>query len=77
MTDPIYENIGRQPLRTVVRQFGVAISPTEALRKLREGQSFIVDTDQGRRSVVSAAYRLGIAITTQKQDDGTYRICLK
>lgn len=77
MTEPVYDNIGKTPLRTVVRQFGVPISPTEALRGLRDGQSFVVDTDQGRRSVVSAAYRLGIAIRTCKEDDGRYRICLK
>lgn len=77
MTEPVYENIGKTPLRTVVKQFGVAISPTEALRGLKEGHSFLVDTDQGRRSVVSAAYRLGIAIRTSKEDNGQYRISLK
>lgn len=77
MSEPIYDNIGESQRVTVVTQFGVPISPTEALRGLRDGHSFVVDTDQGRRSVVSAAYRLGISIKTAKEESGRYRICLK
>ncbi len=70
MTEPIYDSIQPSRVRSRVTQHGVRISPTEALRGLAEGKSFTVDTDQHRRIVVSAAYRLGIQICTAKDDSG-------
>lgn len=78
MTDPVFDNIVPSNVRSTVTQHGVRISPTEALRKLEPNKSFTVDTDRDRRIVVSAAYRLGIAIATAKDDAGNgYRIWLK
>ncbi len=78
MTDPVFDDIIPSTVRSTVTQHGVRISPTEALRKLEPGKSFTVDTDQHRRIVVSAAYRLGIAIHTAKDDAGNgFRIWLK
>lgn len=77
MTDPVFDNIIPSTVRSTVTQHGVRISPTEALKKLEAGKSFTVDTDQHRRIVVSAAYRLGIAIRTAKDENGNgYRIWL-
>lgn len=77
MTDPVFDNIVPSTVRSTVTQHGVRISPTEALRKLEAGKSFTVDTDQHRRIVVSAAYRLGIAIHTAKDENGNgYRVWL-
>lgn len=77
MTDPVFDNIVPSNVRSTVTQHGVRISPTDALRKLEPGKSFTVDTDQHRRIVVSAAYRLGIAIRTAKDDAGNgYRVWL-
>ncbi len=78
MTDPVFDNIVPSNVRSTVTQHGVRISPTMALRGLQTGKSFTVDTDRDRRIVVSAAYRLGIAINTAKDDAGNgYRIWLK
>ncbi len=75
MTDPVFDNIIPSTVRSTVTQHGVRISPTDALRRLEVGKSFTVDTDQHRRIVVSAAYRLGISICTGKDDAGNgYRI---
>lgn len=75
MTDPIYDTIKPSDVRSCVTQHGIRISPTSALRNLKPGMSFTVDTDQHRRIVVSAAYRLGIKIKTAKDDNGNgYRI---
>lgn len=77
MTDPVFDNIVPSNVRSTVTQHGVRISPTDALRKLEPGKSFTVDTDQHRRIVVSAAYRLGISIRTAKDDHGNgFRIWL-
>lgn len=59
------------PPRTVasITSFGVAISPTESLRALKVGQSFLVDDKRSRSSVVSAAYRLDMKIQTAKDGD--------
>lgn len=73
--DPVFDNIVPSSIRSCVTQHGVRISPTEALRKLETGKSFTVDTDQHRRIVVSAAYRLGISVRTAKDENGNgYRI---
>lgn len=78
MTDPIFDNIIPSNVRSTVTQHGVRISPTEALRKLQPGKSFTVDTDRHRRIVVSAAYRLGISISTAKDEQGNgFRIWRK
>ncbi len=77
MTEPIYDSIQPSRVRSRVTQHGVRISPTEALRNLKEGKSFTVDTDQHRRIVISAAYRIGIKISTAKEDEVGFRIWLK
>lgn len=78
MTDPVFDNIVPSPVRSTVTQHGVRISPTDALRKLEPGKSFTVDTAQHRQVVVSAAYRLGIAIRTAKDENGNgFRIWLQ
>ncbi len=78
MTDPVFDNITPSSVRSRVTQHGVRISPTEALRKLAPGKSFTVDTDQHRRSVICAAYRLGIAVRTAKDENGNgFRIWRK
>jgi hypothetical protein len=77
MTEPVFDNLIPSPIRSSVTQHGVRISPTDALRKLEPGKSFTVDTDQHRRIVVSAAYRLGIAVRTAKDENGNgFRIWL-
>ncbi len=77
MTDPVFDNLIPSNVRSTVTQHGVRISPTDALRKLEPGKSFTVDTDQHRRIVVSAAYRLGIAVRTAKDENGNgFRIWL-
>lgn len=77
MTDPVFDNLIPSNVRSTVTQHGVRISPTEALRKLEPGKSFTVDTEQHRRIVVSAAYRLGISIKTAKDDAGNgFRVWL-
>lgn len=55
--------------RSNVTQFGVRINPTETLRSLKAGQSFLVDTKRSRAIVVSTAYRLDISIRTAKEGD--------
>lgn len=78
MTDPVFDSIVPSSVRSRVTQHGVRISPTEALRKLEAGKSFTVDTDQHRRIVISAAYRLGIAVCTAKDENGNgFRIWRK
>jgi hypothetical protein len=77
MTEPVYDAIPSVPLRSIVTQYGVPISATEAIRGLKVGTSLVVDNDAGRRCLVSTAYRLGITIKTAKEDNGRYRICLK
>lgn len=78
MTDPVFDSIVPSNVRSRVTQHGVRISPTEALRKLEAGKSFTVDTDQHRRIVISAAYRLGIAVCTAKDENGNgFRIWRK
>jgi hypothetical protein len=52
-----------------ITSFGQIISPTESLRALKPGQSFLVDTKQARGSVVSAAYRLDMKISTAKEGE--------
>lgn len=53
--------------RAAITSFGAVISPTESLRGLKVGQSFVVDDKRGRNSVVSAAYRLDMKIQTAKE----------
>jgi hypothetical protein len=78
MTEPVFDNIIPSCIRSSVTQHGVRISPTDALRRLEPGKSFTVDTDQHRRIVVSAAYRLGIAVRTAKDENGNgFRIWRK
>jgi len=52
---------------STVTSFGTAISPTETLRTMKAGESFVVDTRRGRSIVTSAAYRLEINIRTAKE----------
>lgn len=53
--------------RSTVTSFGDPISPTETLRAMKPGESFVVDTRRGRSIVTSAAYRLEINIRTAKE----------
>ena len=55
------------PVHSTVTSFGDPISPTETLRAMKAGESFLVDDKRGRSIVVSAAYRLDINITTAKE----------
>lgn len=55
------------PTKGTVTSLGEVISPTETLRSLSPGQSFLVDNRRGRAIIVSAAYRLDIDITTAKE----------
>lgn len=50
-----------------ITSFGQPVSPTESLRALKPGQSFLVDDKRARMSVTSAAYRLDIKIQTAKE----------
>ena len=62
-------NVPEPAERSSVTQFGVRINPTESLRALQIGQSFLVDTKRCRATVVSTAYRLDISIRTAKDGD--------
>lgn len=55
--------------RSTVTSFGDRVSPTTTLRSMKPGDSFVVDTKQGRSIVVSAAYRLDIAVRTAKEGE--------
>ena len=61
------ENNVDPPCHASITSFGQVISPTESLRALAAGQSFLVDDKRGRNSVVSAAYRLDIKVRTAKE----------
>lgn len=52
-----------------MKSFGDTISPTETLRGMKPGESFVVDDKAGRSVVVSAAYRLDIKIKTAKEGE--------
>lgn len=41
---------------------------------MKAGESFALDDENGRKTAHDVAQRLGIRITTQKQEDGTYVI---
>jgi len=60
-------NIPTPDTRSTVTSCGTAISPTETLRAMKPGDSFVVDTRRGRSIVTSAAYRLEINIRTAKE----------
>lgn len=55
--------------RSTVTSFGETISPTDTLRAMKPGDSFVVDTRRGRSIVTSAAYRLEINIRTEKEGE--------
>jgi hypothetical protein len=52
-----------------VTSFGKVISPTETLRALDVGQSFLVDDKRGRACVANTAYRLDIKVRTAKEGE--------
>jgi hypothetical protein len=62
-----------RPTKATITSFGEVVSPTETLRSLQPGQSFLVDDKRARMSVASAAYRLDIEIRTAKEG-GRFRI---
>lgn len=66
-------NLTPRRLRATITSFGNIISPTATLRKMKVGDSFLVDDKKGRNAVSCAAYRLDLKITTERE--GTrYRI---
>lgn len=56
------------------RSGGEVISPTKALRKLKVGHFLIVDDDESRHHMLTAAVRLNISITTRRTKDGRYEV---
>lgn len=70
---PIESGLIPRKLRASITSFGQPISPTATLRKMKVGDSFLVDDKKGRNSVSCAAYRLDIKITTE-QEGKRYRI---
>lgn len=68
-TAALDNNIPDKEERSTVTQFGIRINPTETLRSMKPGQSFVVDTKRARATVISTAYRLDISIRTAKDGD--------
>lgn len=66
-------NLKPRKLRATITSFGQPISPTATLRKMKVGDSFLVDDKKGRNSVCCAAYRLDIKITTEREG-ARYRV---
>lgn len=64
---PIETNLTPRRLRATITSFGSMVSPTATLRKMKIGDSFLVDDKRGRNSVACAAYRLDIKITTERE----------
>lgn len=61
------ENDIPEKLHASITSFGQVISPTETLRSLKPGQSFVVDNKRGRTCVANTAYRLDIKVRTAKE----------
>lgn len=66
-SDFSYDELSVGKPRCVVTSAGVPISPTQKLKEMKPGDSFIVDSKRGRASVMSAAWRLDIRITVRKE----------
>lgn len=64
---PIESNRKPRNLRATITSFGIPISPTNTLLKMKVGDSFLVDDKRGRNSVACAAYRLDMKITTERE----------
>lgn len=65
------------PERGTVLSYGTRVPLVDTLRKLQAGQSFVVDTHSGRSNALDTAPRLGIKLTTKRQEDGRFRIWRK
>lgn len=52
-----------------VTSFGEVISPTETLRALKPGQSFLVDDRRSRACVANTAWRLDIKVKTAMEGE--------
>lgn len=65
------------PARAAVTSYGDEVDLISTLRKLTDGQSFVVDGGNGRERALHHASRLGILITTKKEPDGRFRVWRK
>lgn len=53
------------------RSGGEVISPSAVLRKLKDGRFIVVDDEDSRHHMLTAAIRLGISVTSRKQTHGS------
>lgn len=74
---PAIDNGVPLPERGTVLSYGNRVPLVDTLRKLQAGQSFVVDTVKARIATLDTAHRLGIKVTTKRQEDGRYRIWRK
>jgi len=72
MTEPALESNVPLPVGKVT-QFGIPISPTNALRAMEPGQSIVVDTKRARKIMASIAHELSIPIRTRREGN-RYRV---
>ncbi len=58
------------PLRCNVKSYGLTIDLIATLRALKEGQSFVVDSNDFRERALKLGIRLEIPLTSRAIDDG-------
>jgi len=56
-----------------VTQYGIPISPTRTLKKMKAGESILVDTKVARNIMAASAHQCGIKFRTAKEGE-RYRI---
>lgn len=57
------------PSRCRVTSYGEVIALSDTIRKLQVGQSFVVDTKQGRNSALQMGSKLKIKLTSAKDNE--------
>lgn len=65
------------PSISQTRSFGQFISPSKTMRKMKAGDSFVVDSEADRNRILVVANEIGIEVTSRPIEEGRYRIWRK
>ncbi len=65
------------PARCNVKSYGLTVDLVATIRAMKEGQSFVVDNNDGRERALKMGIRLDIPLTSRAIEDGRFRVWRK
>lgn len=65
------------PPRANVKSYGLTVDLVATIRALKPGQSFVVDSPDGRERALKMGIRLEVELTSRSIENGRFRIWRK